>query len=89
MLKVERLVCENAAFHKNCEWKALRVHYGDRQLWTLTTRLKREALKTHTAYRIVHYKFGVITTIKLGHDGRLFVMSNDSAINRIESQSPT
>lgn len=80
MLLVEMLVCKNPKFHKDCQWASARIQYPDELYLPLKQRLTSEVKKTHTAYRITHWKFGVLTTIKLGHDGEVFIADNQQAL---------
>ncbi|GAG63823.1 unnamed protein product [marine sediment metagenome] len=80
MLDVEMLVCKNPQFHKDCQWKHAGIRYPDERYLPLKQRLTSEVKKTHIAYRITHWKFGVLTTIKLGHDNKIFVVDNQQAL---------
>lgn len=82
MLKIERLECENQQFHKNCEWVNVRVAYPDTQYLLLRDRLIREVKRTNIAYRILHNRFGILATLKLGHDGILWVGEHEDALRR-------
>ena len=82
MLKVERLECENTKFHKNCRWINVAVTYPDANFLMLKDRLIREVRKTNIAYRILHHRFGVLTTIKMGHDDNIYIQENEDAQKR-------
>ncbi len=80
MLDVEMLSCLNPKFHKECQWVHAKIRYPDERYLLLKQRLIYEVKKTHTAYRIVHWKFGVLTTIKFGHDNKVFISENPEAL---------
>ena len=82
MIRVEQLVCLNQKFHKNCYWKQTTMTYPDANFLILKDRLIREVKKTNIAYRIVHHKFGVLTTVKLGHDNSIFIQDFEDAQRR-------
>lgn len=82
MLNVERLDCEIPKFHKNCKWVKVPIQYPDTRYLLLKDRLTREVNNTNTAYRILHPKFGVLTTIKKGHDNLIFISENDDTLKR-------
>jgi hypothetical protein len=42
--------------------------------------LSSEVRKTRIAYRITHWKYGVLVTIKAGHDGQLFEQQDNEAL---------
>ncbi len=73
MLRVQRLDCDKPKFHKECEWVNVPITYPDTLYLQLKKRLIYEVKKTHTAYRITHWKFGVLTTLKWGHDEELYI----------------
>jgi hypothetical protein len=79
MLRVEKLVCENPKFHKHCVWVKTSLTYPDYNFLTLRQRLIREVKKTNTAYRIVHHRYEILTTIKLGHDRIIYISDNEDA----------
>jgi hypothetical protein len=81
MLDVERLACKNTRFHKDCEWVHAKMRYPDERYLLLKQRLMSEVKNTHIAYRIVHWKFGVLCTIKYGHDEHLFVQENNEVMH--------
>ena len=80
MLEIEKLICKNQLFHKDCHWIHAKLRYPDGQFLLVKQRLIYEVKKTHTAYRITHWKFGVLTTIKYGHDGQLFIQDNSVSL---------
>jgi len=80
MLFVEMLVCKNPKFHKDCQWVSAKIRYPDELYLPLKQRLTAEVKRTRVAYRITHWKFGVLTTLKLGHDGKVFVADNQQAL---------
>ncbi len=80
MLFVEKLMCENPQYHKECEWVKVPIRYPDTRYLLLKKRLTTEVLKTKVAYRILHNKFGVLCTLKFGHDGFLYVGDNQAAL---------
>ena len=82
MLRVQKLDCENPQYHKKCEWVNVPLTYPDTLYLQLKNRLVHEVKKTHTAYRITHWKFGVLTTIKFGHgaDREVWVGDNQEAL---------
>jgi len=80
MLNVEMLVCKNPKFHKDCQWMHAKIRYPDELYLPLKQRLTSEVKRTRVAYRIIHWKFGVLTTLKLGHDGKVFVDDNQQAL---------
>jgi len=80
MLNVERLDCENPKYHKGCVWVRANIRYPDTRYLLLKQRLIYEVKRTEIAYRILHHKFGVLTTIKLGHKSGLFIQDNESAL---------
>ncbi len=71
MLKVEKLVAKDKWAHKG-HWVTAPYSYQDTQYLLLKQRLIHEVKKTKIAYRISHPKFGVLITLKWGHDGKLF-----------------
>jgi hypothetical protein len=54
----------------------------------LKERLAREVLRTHTAYRIIHKKFGVLTTLKMGHDNKIFIQDDNDALRKMLFYNP-
>ena len=80
MLDVERLDCLNKEFHKDCHWIHAKLRYPDGRYLLLRQQLIYEVKKTHVAYRITHWKFGVLVTIKFGHDGKVFVSEDQEAL---------
>lgn len=82
MLKVEKLICTNPKFHKDCYWKQVPLTYPDTRYLLLKDRLIRETKLTNTAYRILHPQFGVLTTVKLGHDNFIYISDNDDSLKR-------
>ena len=82
MLDVHKLVCKNEKFHKDCQWVHAHIRYPETLYLPLKQRLIIEAKNTNTAYRIFHPKLGVLTTIKLGHDGKVFVSDNQLALRK-------
>ncbi len=80
MLEVEQLICKNPKFHKDCKWVHAKIRYPDERYLLLKKVIMREVLKTHIAYRITHWKFGVLTTIKMGHDSEVYVQDNKEAL---------
>jgi hypothetical protein len=82
MIEVEMLVCENKQFHKNCEWVHAKLRYPNGQYLLLKDRLIREVKKTKIGYRIIHWKFGVLTTIKMGHDDIIWVGDHEDALRQ-------
>lgn len=76
MLDVEMLVCENPKYHKDCRWVHSKLRYPDERYLLVKHTLMKEAKRSHIAYRITHWKLGVLTTIKFGHDGKIFVSDN-------------
>lgn len=82
MLDIETLQCRNEKFHKDCQWVHAKLRYPDGRYLMVKNTLMHEVQKTHIAYRIVHDRFGVLTTIKYGHDGNLFISDNNEALKR-------
>jgi hypothetical protein len=82
MIEVEMLSCKNPRFHKDCEWVHAKLRYPNGQYLLLRNRLIYEVKKTGVAYRITHWKFGVLTTIKRGHDAdkTLYVGDHEDAL---------
>ncbi len=82
MIRAEKLSCQNEQYHKNCIWVNVAIQYPDTRYLMLKNRLIAEVRKTHIAYRITHYKFGVLTTIKFGHGANadVFVADNQEAL---------
>ncbi len=80
MLRVEMLSCTNQKFHKNCTWVSAGLTYPDNLYNMLKQRIMREVSQSHTAYRINHHIFGVFTTVKWGHDNKLFVSDNEESL---------
>jgi hypothetical protein len=83
MLTIENLVCVNKKFHKDCYWSRTGQQFNDSFLSNLISRLKREVLHTALARRVSHDRLGIVSVIKLGHDGELFVESDDSVIKQL------
>ena len=83
-LSVEYLKCKNERFHKDCYWASRNLRYPDSQLSLLTSRIKREVMKTNVAYRVIHDSMGLVTTIKRGHDGVLFVSSDNAVLKALQ-----
>lgn len=82
MLKIERLICANQKFHKDCNWVNVRVSYPDTQYLTLKDEIIRRVKRTNVAYRILHTKFGILATVKLGHDNYIFISEHEDALKR-------
>ncbi len=78
MLDIEMLICDNQKFHKYCRWVHAKLRYPDERYLMVKNTLMSEVKKSHVAYRIVHQRFGVLTTIKYGHDGKLFIQDAES-----------
>jgi len=82
LLDVEVLSCKNPKFHKDCQWVHAKIRYPNTRYLLLRDRLIREVKNTKTAYRITHWKFGVLVTIKFGHDGSLYVGEHEDALRQ-------
>lgn len=82
MLRVEMLSCLDKKFHHKCEWVNARINYPDTQYILLKERLVKEVKNTKTAYRITHTRFGLLCTIKSGHDGSLYIGEHEDALQR-------
>ena len=82
MLNVEYLKCKNKKFHKDCQWVHAKLQYPNGQYLLLKDRIIREVKRTRTAYRITHWKFGVLVTVKMGHDGNIWVGEDKGALRR-------
>jgi len=80
LIEVEMLVCQNPRFHKDCTWVHAKIRYPDGRYLLLKQRLIYEVKKTHIAYRITHWKLGILTTIKWGHDKKVFIQDNEGAL---------
>ena len=80
MLNAEMLIYKNPKFHKDCQWMHAKIRYPDERYLPLKQRLTSEVKKTHIAYRITHWKFGILTTIKFGHDNKVYVADNQGAL---------
>lgn len=80
MLEVERLVCTKPNYHKDCRWVHAKIRYPDTRYLLLKQVIEREVQKTKIAYRIIHEKFGVLATIKMGHDNKLFIQEDLKAL---------
>jgi hypothetical protein len=80
MLSVQKLKCKDKWQHPPCKWVTAHYHYQDTQYLLLKQRLSHEVKKSKIAYRILHHKFGVLCTLKMGHDGELFVSDNLGAL---------
>ena len=83
MLKIEKLVCKNPEFHKDCRWKYMGLTYPDAQYIIIKRRLEQRVRASNMAYRISHDKLGLLITLKLGHDGWLFSNEDKGKINRL------
>jgi len=82
MLDVELLDCANKKYHKDCKWVHAKIRYPNTRYLLLRDRLIREVKNTKTAYRITHWKFGVLVTIKAGHDNSLYVGEHEDALRQ-------
>lgn len=82
MLNVERLDCLNRKYHKDCVWVNAKIRYPDTRYLLLRDRLVQEVKKTKIAYRITHWKFGVLVTIKAGHDNSLYIGEHEDALKQ-------
>ncbi len=80
MLRVEKLNCLNTKFNKDCEWVNVPISYPDTRYLLLKQRLIYEVKNTKVAYRITHNKFGILCTLKWGHDKQLFIQDNQEAL---------
>lgn len=80
MLDVELLRCKNEKYHKDCDWVHAKMRYPDTLYLPLKGRLISEVSKTGTGYRIKHDRIGILTTIKLGHDGKVFIADRPEAL---------
>jgi len=84
MLYIEKLVCKNNKFHKgDCTWTSTAKPYNDASFGYLTYKGQQLARVDGTAYRIIHHKLGVLYTIKLGHDKRIFIAKDSRAISKM------
>ncbi|MDD4877318.1 MAG: hypothetical protein PHQ86_09405 [Dehalococcoidales bacterium] len=81
MLDVEMLICLKP-HHKDCYWQHAKIRYPNERYLLLRDRLIREVKKTQTAYRITHWKFGVLVTIKFGHDNSLWIGEHEDALRQ-------
>ena len=82
MLKVERLETTDG-YHRHNYWEALPVSYPNSRYKLLKNRLARETKETRVAHRILLNNLYVLTTLKLGHDGYLFVQDNPQYISML------
>jgi hypothetical protein len=83
MLRIEKLVCKNAKFHKDCVWRRTTLKASDEDYPVLKRKIQHEIRVTKTAYRIVHDRLGIVTTLKWGHDNRAFIQEDRRKLARI------
>ena len=79
MLKVERYQASDRWQHKGY-WEALPVSYPNARFKLLKNRLAKETTETHVAHRILLNNMYVLTTVKWGHDQKIFIQDNPQFI---------